>query len=86
MVSVDVPTIGWDIYPSEEPKPCVWCECMSGERADAPFRPDLGRVPLHLHCGGQILIAYARFEHGAVLDERTITRLSGYRARLLTAG
>ncbi|MCA1570836.1 MAG: hypothetical protein LC798_11065 [Chloroflexi bacterium] len=49
--------------------PCVWCGDPTDVKAETPFRPDLGSVPLHVLCGTQVLLAYEQWRAGRVLTQ-----------------
>ena len=50
---------------------CVWCGAECRTKAETPFRPDLGRVPLHLFCGVDMRDAYRAWQSGdALLPEQ----------------
>lgn len=46
---------------------CVWCAEATSNRAVTPGRPDLGEVPLHVRCAGEIILAYRRLGEGKLL-------------------
>lgn len=49
--------------------PCVWCGEQTDIWAITTFRPDLGRLPLHLFCGIWLRDAFSR----AMQDGRVLT-------------
>jgi hypothetical protein len=51
---------------------CVWCGQPTRLRADTPFRPDLGSLPLHLTCGVWMRDAYRHWRDGQVLDSAEV--------------
>ena len=48
--------------------PCVWCGQTTDVWAITPFRPDLGRLPLHLFCGVWMRDAFKAWQDGTALD------------------
>jgi hypothetical protein len=54
--------------PLPDPAPCSWCGKPCQTRADTPFRPDLGAVPLHLICSQWVRDAYRAWKDGRALD------------------
>jgi hypothetical protein len=58
---------------------CVLCGEPTDIRAETPFRPDLGRVPLHLFCSAELIELYNNRHR--LLPEQ-MRRVS----RVLTAG
>lgn len=44
--------------------PCIWCGEPTIVRAETPFRPDLGTVPLMLTCGAEIILLYNDYQAG----------------------
>ena len=46
---------------------CVWCGETCWTKADTPFRPDIGQVPLHLFCGADMREAYKAWRDGLPL-------------------
>lgn len=61
--------------------PCVWCVEPTDARAETPGRPDLGEVPLHVWCAGEVVVAYRRLREGKLLTDGAV-RLAGFEARL----
>jgi hypothetical protein len=64
---------------------CAWCGDPTDVSAETPFRPDIGRLPMHLFCSPEVLAAWRRFQAGLVLTEREqagMARLAGLPARL----
>ncbi len=55
--------------PLPAPLPCTWCNKPTQTRADTPFRPDVGSVPLHLICSQWVRDAYRAWKAGRLLDE-----------------
>jgi hypothetical protein len=41
-------------------RPCLWCTEPTDTMAETPGRPDLGEVPLHVWCAGEVIVAYRR--------------------------
>lgn len=64
--------------------PCVWCLGPTDIRAETPFRPDLGRVPLHLFCGADVIDAFNRFKASRTLSTEDQQRMMRLAAPALT--
>jgi hypothetical protein len=45
---------------------CVWCEVPTSTLMVTPGRVDLGAVPLHALCAGQIITAYTLWRQRAL--------------------
>ncbi len=54
--------------PLPDAQPCAWCGKPAQTRADTPFRPDLGAIPLHLICSAWVRDAYRAWKAGKTLD------------------
>lgn len=50
--------------------PCAWCGEPTDIRAETPFRPDLGALPLMLTCSAELLATWRRFQAGLALTEQ----------------
>lgn len=60
---------------------CAWCGGPTPMRADTPFRPDLGSVPMHLMCGQEMREAYRRWKAAEPIAAELVAgmrRLSAY--------
>lgn len=60
---------------------CVWCSEATSNRAVTPGRPDLGEVPLHVWCAGEIIVAYRRLGAGKLLPDGA-KKLTAFESRL----
>lgn len=49
--------------------PCIWCGIPTDITTVPPFRPDLGRVPLHLLCGVWMRDAFRLAQAGQPIPE-----------------
>jgi hypothetical protein len=64
----------------------VWCGTPTDIRAETPFRPDIGELPLHLFCGVFMRDAWRKWSSGGVLDDFEQAGLKTFGAALLQLG
>lgn len=62
--------------------PCCWCGGLTDVRAETPFRPDLGTIPMHIFCAADVIRTFEAMQAGRTLEAAAQAHVLQFQNRL----